>query len=250
LLDGSLVHEDDIAFFAQQLGPGEAYRYACFKRRERKRQFLLGRMLLRFAISNLMSLPPDRLGVVERTGNAPELVLPDSPSLRPRFSLSHSRDWVACVVSSSVGLGIDIEVKDPTRDFLSISQLVFHPNEHLWLWKQPEAARLTAFYPLWSTREALYKLMSSLGRRTVLSSLVGRDGTLASQGLDWHGYTLPHSLLMLSVCSDQPLSELWKVDLTKLTRALAADREFPPGTLAQLASNPVMHTVPIRTAIL
>ena len=237
LLDGSLVHEDDIAFFARQLGAGEAYRYACFKRRERKRQFLLGRILLRFAVSSLVSSSPDRVGIVERTGAAPQLVLPDYPSLQPRLSLSHSRDWVACVVSSSVGLGIDIEVKDPTRDVLSISQLVFHPNEYLWLCAQPEVARGAAFYSLWSTREALYKLMSSLGGQTVLSSLVGADGRLAAQGPGWYRYTLPHSALMLAICSDQPLSQLRKVELTKLTRAdwLVADRKFPAGTLDALS---------------
>ena len=172
---------DDIAFFARQLGAGEAYRYACFKRRERKRQFLLGRILLRFAVSSLVSSSPDRVGIAERTGAAPQLVLPDYPSLQPRLSLSHSRDWVACVVSSSVGLGIDIEVKDPTRDVLSISQLVFHPNEYLWLCAQPEVARGAAFYSLWSTREALYKLMSSLGRDRIFSPLVGSDGTVAAE---------------------------------------------------------------------
>ena len=77
--------EEDVAFFVQQLGASEARRYGRFKRRERQRQFLLGRMLLRFAVSRLMSLPPDVLGVVERTGNAPQLVLPDSQSLRSAF---------------------------------------------------------------------------------------------------------------------------------------------------------------------
>ena len=85
LLDGSRVPEDDVAFFVQQLGAGEAHRYGRFKRKERKRQFLLGRMLLRFAVSNLMSLPADVLGVVERTGNAPELVLPDLTELAAPF---------------------------------------------------------------------------------------------------------------------------------------------------------------------
>ena len=85
LLDGSRVPEEDVAFFVQQLGASEARRYGCFKRRERQRQFLLGRMLLRFAVSSLLSLPPDVLGFVERTGNAPELVLPDSTSAQPRF---------------------------------------------------------------------------------------------------------------------------------------------------------------------
>src|SRR4029434_6017096 len=97
LLDGSRVAEDDLAFFVQQLGASEVHRYGRFKRRERKRQFLLGRMLLRFAVSSLLSLPPDTLGVVERDHNAPQLVFPDSHSLRASFSLSHCRQCVACV---------------------------------------------------------------------------------------------------------------------------------------------------------
>jgi len=226
LLDGSRVGEDDLAFFVQQLGASEVRRYGLFKRRERKRQFLLGRMLLRFAVSSLLSLPPHVLGVVERTGNAPQLVLPDSQSLRASFSLSHSRDWVACVAGPNVILGVDIEVNNPTRDVLGISQLVFHSDEHRWLLPQIESARLSAFYNLWCTREALCKLMSSLGRQTVLSPLVGVDGAFASQGPDWHRYTLPHSALTVAVCSDQPLSTLYKIELTGLTRIdwLAAEQ--------------------------
>jgi 4'-phosphopantetheinyl transferase len=218
LLDGSRVPEEDLAFFVQQLGASEARRYGCFKRRERKRQFLLGRMLLRFAVSSLMSLPPDVLGLVERTGTAPQLVLPDSESLLPSFSLSHSRDWVACVVGPNVTLGVDIEVNDPTRDVLGISELVFHPDEHCWLLPQIDSARLSAFYHLWCTREALYKLRSSLGRQRVLSPLVGVDGVFASQGPNWHRYTLPHSALTVAICSDQPLSSLYKIEPTELTR--------------------------------
>ena len=42
---------------------------------------------------------------------------------------------------------------------------------------------------------------------------------------------------MLAICSDQPLSQLRKVELTKLTRAdwLVADRKFPAGTLDALS---------------
>lgn len=228
LLDGSFVHEDDIGFFAQRLGTSEAHRYEGFKRRERKRQFLLGRMLLRFAVSSVLSVPPDALGVVERTGNAPQLVLPDSQSFQPSFSLSHSRNWVACVLSSSVTLGVDIEVNDATRDVTPISHLAFHPEEHIWLLSQPDAARLSAFYQLWCAREALYKLMSNLGRGTVFSPLVGADGAFATQGPSWHRYTLPHSALIVAVCSDRPLSAVYKVELPRLTRAewLAAERPF------------------------
>jgi 4'-phosphopantetheinyl transferase len=228
LLDGNRVHEDDTGFFVRQLGASEAHRYACFKRRERQRQFLLARMLLRLVVSSLTALPPDAIRIVERDSNGPDLVLPGSRSFQPSFSLSHSRNWVACVLSSSVTLGVDIEVNDATRDVTPISHLAFHPEEHIWLLSQPDAARLSAFYQLWCAREALYKLMSNLGRGTVFSPLVGADGAFATQGPSWHRYTLPHSALIVAVCSDRPLSAVYKVELPRLTRAewLAAERPF------------------------
>ena len=124
--------------------------------------------------------------------------------------------------------GVDIEAEDPARDIVGISQSAFHPSDHLWLLRQSETARLAAFYHLWCTREALYKLMSSLGSETVLSPLVGANGAFASQGPGWHRYTLAHSFLRVAVCSDRPLAAIHKVELTRLARAewLAADREF------------------------
>jgi 4'-phosphopantetheinyl transferase len=228
LLNGGLVNEDDIGFFAKQLGASEARRYGAFRRQERKRQFLLGRMLLRFAVSRLLSLPPDTLGVVEREGNAPRLVLPDSQSAQPSFSLSHSDNWVACAVSSSVNLGVDIELNDSTRNILEVSHMAFHANECLWLLQQSEAARLSAFYQLWCTREALYKLMCALGRETVSLPIVGEDGMLASRGAGWYGYTVAHFGLKIAVCSDQPLSVFQPMELDGLSRAdwLALSREF------------------------
>jgi 4'-phosphopantetheinyl transferase len=228
LLDGSLVNEDDIGFFAKQLSASEARRYGTFRRQERKRQFLLGRMLLRFAVSRLLSLPPDSLGVIERDGNAPRLVLPDSQSAQPSFSLSHSGNWVACAVSCSVNLGVDIELNDSTRNVLEVSHMAFHANECLWLLQQSEAARLSAFYQLWCTREALYKLMCALGRELVLLPLVGVDGTLALHGPGWYGYTLAHFGLTIAVCSDQSSSALQKMELAGLSRAdwLALGSEF------------------------
>jgi len=218
LLDGSLVYEDDIGFFATQLGASEARRYGAFRRQERKRQFLLGRMLLRFAVSRLLSLPPDTLGIVERNGNAPRLVLPDSQSAQPSFSLSHSGDWVASVVSLDAILGIDIEFNDPTRNIIDVSRLAFHPNEYVWLLQRSKAGRLSAFYQLWCAREALYKLMTSLGRESLLLPLVGLDGTLTLHGPGWHGYTLAHFDLTIAVCSDRPLPDLQKVELAGLSR--------------------------------
>ena len=217
LLDGSHVAEHDLEFFAQQLSTSESHRYACFKRRERQRQFLLGRMLLRFAVSKLISRPLDALAIIEREGNPPQLVVRSERCLQPVFSISHSRNWVACVVSSNVSLGLDIEVESPDRDIIGISQSAFHPKDHGWLLIQPETARLSAFYQLWCTKEALYKLLSSLGREKIFSPLVGSDGTVAAEDYRWHCFSLPHSGLALVICSDQPLSHIHSLQLNGLT---------------------------------
>jgi 4'-phosphopantetheinyl transferase len=176
-------------------------------------------MLLRLVVSGVTALPPHAIGIVERHSDGPALVLPNSQSLQLYFSLSHSRNWVACALSSSGALGVDIEVNDPTRDFTALSDLAFHPEEHSWLLSQSEAARRSAFYQLWCTREALYKLMSNLGRDRALSPPVCADGALAVAGASWHCYILPHSALTVAVCSDRPLSALNKVELPRLTRA-------------------------------
>jgi len=217
LLDGSHVAEHDLAFFAEQLSTSESNRYLCFKRRERQRQFLLGRMLLRFAVAKLRSRPLGELAIIERESNLPQLVVRNERYLQPVFSISHSRDWVACVVSSNVALGLDIEVESPDRDIIGISQSVFHPQDHGWLLSQPETARLSAFYQLWCTNEALYKLLSSLGRERIFSPLVGSDGTIAAEGCRWHRFSLPHSRLTLVICSDQPLSFIHSLQLNGLT---------------------------------
>jgi 4'-phosphopantetheinyl transferase len=132
------------------------------------------------------------------------------------------------VVGPNVTLGLDIEVNDSTRDFVGMSRLVFHPDEHRWLLSQVESARLSAFYHLWCAREALYKLMSALGRETVLLPLLAADNTFTSQGASWYCYSLKHFGLTVAICSDQPLSALRRIEIAGLSRAdwLAADREF------------------------
>jgi 4'-phosphopantetheinyl transferase len=176
-------------------------------------------MLLRFAVSNLMSLPLDAFAIIERERNAPQIVLPNESYRQPAFSISHSRNWVACVVSSNASLGVDIEVESPARDIIDISQSAFHPNDHCWLLRQPETTRLSAFYQLWCTREALYKLMSSLGRDGIFSPSVGSDGTVTAEGCRWYHSSISHSGVALVICSDQPLSLIHRRQLDGLTRA-------------------------------
>src|SRR5918999_653679 len=119
LLDIRGVREDAMAFLEQLLAASEAHRYANFLRTERKRQFLLGRMLVRLAVSNMLDVPVHVITVMDRAGCAPELFVANSQSSAPNFSISHSGNWVGCALSTDVRLGLDIEVNNPARDILA-----------------------------------------------------------------------------------------------------------------------------------
>jgi 4'-phosphopantetheinyl transferase len=215
LLDIGQVTEFAVAGFEQRLAASEAHRYAAFARKQRKRQFLVGRMLLRLAVAKMMNVPFDRITVTDRVGSAPELFVGDGQSSPPNFSISHSGNWVGCALSTDVMLGFDLEINHPDRDIVALSQAAFEPDEQLWLMQQPDADRIAAFYRLWSTREALYKLMSCRRRELPSSSLKGALDHEDSQG--WHHRAVVHDRLTGIVCSDKPISKLEKVVLAGLT---------------------------------
>lgn len=217
LLDIERVSEFAVADFEQRLAVSETHRYAKFVRSQRKRQFLVARMLLRLAVAKTMNVPVHEITVIDQVGTAPEIFVAGADSSPPNFSISHTGNWVGCALSTEVMLGFDIEVKDQGRDTLALSEAAFHPNEQLWLMRQAEADRLAAFYRIWSTREALYKLMSRLGREMPFSCLDRAGDDCDSQG--WHSRAVTHNRLTGVVCSDRSISKLDKVVLAGLSPA-------------------------------
>jgi 4'-phosphopantetheinyl transferase len=201
LIDGSRFSDADLAFFLRQLGSSEADRYRAFARPERRRQFLIGRMMLRFAVGHLLGLPCKSLSVEERPTDAPRLVLPSSFEIPPGFSLSHSGKWVACAVSRDASLGLDIELLEPDRDFLEIGRSAFHSDEIAWIEGLPAAARVAAFYQMWSLHEALFKLFSNANRGTRFPEPLVSGKTIAAQGNGWHSCMLSHADLSCVLCS-------------------------------------------------
>jgi 4'-phosphopantetheinyl transferase len=203
VLNSNSVGRDALAFFVQGLSSSESNRYHSFLRRERQRQFLLGRTLLRLAISNLTGLPVDGLDVVERPGNSPLLILPNSQHAIPNFSLSHSRNWVACVVSGDLTVGLDIEVKESARDLHGVSEMAFHPSEQLRLLTLSDPERISSFYETWCAREALYKLLCNLGRKADWSALVSGNVAREIEKFGWHQAIVAFPGLSVVVIGDR-----------------------------------------------
>ena len=214
LLDGSQLRDEDLTSFAVRLSASEARRFANFARPTRRRQFLLGRMLLRFAVADLTGLSASKLSVLESSHKPPQLIFPDGQRLAPNFSLAHSGEWAGCVMSAEATLGLDIEVKKPNRDLDAISEIAFHPREHIWFVAQPPVERVSAFYSLWCAREALFKLLCNLGCETDVSPLVGDENAGILQNNGRHRYPLQVPDLSVVVFSDRQLSAIHQRLLT------------------------------------
>src|SRR5476649_1476622 len=167
LINTAAIGEDQVQAVLPLLSVSEAARYRRFVRPQRQRQFLIGRVLLRRALCTVLDLP---------AGVAP-----------PGFSISHSGDWVACAVSASTALGLDIELLDPARDIAALAEQSFDAIELAALGMEPESRRMAAFYRMWSSKEARYKLG------------VGSDAAASC-------IALAHPALSIVVCSAQPLA--------------------------------------------
>jgi 4'-phosphopantetheinyl transferase len=156
LTDAATLPDTALAGYTGWLGEGERQRAARFVRPARRRQFILGRALLRLALARLLGIAPHAIGLLERPGAAPMLALNGHEAVG--FSISHSGNWVGCAVSLASRVGFDIELIDPARDIDALAEQAFDAQERAWLAARPHASRVRDFYTLWSTAEARFKL--------------------------------------------------------------------------------------------
>jgi 4'-phosphopantetheinyl transferase len=166
LLDCRRFSDQALEPFAAWLGPSEQQRLARFGRRLRRRQFLAGRVLLRRALAPVLGIPAASVSLVERRDNAPLLDLPDSTEVG--FSVSHSGHWVACAVSATTKLGLDVELPDGRRDIGALAAQAFDPGQQAWLASLPPQEGTRAFYRMWSAAEARFKLQAEVAQEIEL----------------------------------------------------------------------------------
>lgn len=187
LIDLNTVSDASLTPFLDWLNPQELSRYERFQKALRKRQFLVGRVLLRWSLMQLLDLPVYSIKLTERSQNAPLLQI-DEVEFPPEFSLSHTGNWVACACSTTTRLGLDIEMLNARRDLPAIARHSFQDDELQWMQRAPDLTQ--AFYFLWSRREARYKLTQSF---------VSAAGE--------HCYAVPHSDLSMVLMSQEALVE-------------------------------------------
>jgi 4'-phosphopantetheinyl transferase len=134
------------------LAPGERQRLATFTHPRRREISLASRWLARTLLAGVMGGGPDEVSVdIDAAGRS---FLPSHPDWH--LSISHSGDWVACVVAPSA-VGLDIEQLRPRAQLVDIAATAFPPSVCEHLATLHGEARTLRFYQEWTLREAWLK---------------------------------------------------------------------------------------------
>jgi phosphopantetheinyl transferase len=75
----------------------------------------------------------------------------------PTYNLSHSGSWVACVISRSELVGIDVEAFEHLQDYRDLVTTITHPAEHRIIDQTSPDRRLALFKRCWTRKEAVLK---------------------------------------------------------------------------------------------
>ena len=122
-----------------------------------RRQFAVGRGLLRTILGRYLERPPEGLRFVANAHGKPgfDPGLGDSPPIR--FNLAHSGSWVVYALTIGRDVGVDIERIRPDFGGLALAERFFAPGEVAALRALPEEARGPAFFHGWTRKEAYIK---------------------------------------------------------------------------------------------
>lgn len=163
-LDLDLLGPADLQLMRDRLSPSELVRFHGFARELRARQFLVGRMVLRHALVSALQVPVRDITLLERAEQAPLLHVGGQVH-GCGFSISHSGNWVACACSATARVGLDIEMLDATRRLAALAARSFDRQDLAWFHSQSD--QVSAFYRLWSCKEARFKLQQSHQRPAI-----------------------------------------------------------------------------------
>lgn len=188
----------DCYLWVADIGSSEESAICMFRKPMKNRrhwQSVMARQLLVQAVAELVGISANLVQLIERKNNAPFIKFPGS-SCHINASLSHSGKYVACVVSRSALVGLDIEVLKIRNNFSEIAELAFASGEYNWLTKQLASDRAETFYKLWTRREAIFKLQTNMP--SVTNNI---PDVLSDSCYEWFTELQKDRRLMISVCA-------------------------------------------------
>jgi 4'-phosphopantetheinyl transferase len=134
----------------------ELARAGQFRFQADRRDYIAAHALLRVALSRFADVAPKDWRFIADANGKPRIINPAfSESLD--FSLSHTRGLVACAVTRSIAVGVDVERIHHLDDMLTLAKRFFSPSEATELERLSPNLRLRRFFDLWTLKESYIK---------------------------------------------------------------------------------------------
>lgn len=150
-----VVQPMQLSRFQALLSADEQQRAARFCRDLSRQQYVVSRGSLRLLLSRYLMIEPQQI----RFGYGPQgkpFLVNDTPA-PIRFNLSHSGQLVMIAIARDRNVGVDLEQIRATLDIASLSENCFSEHECQLLASCSIDKRATAFFQLWTCKEALLK---------------------------------------------------------------------------------------------
>ncbi len=157
------VHQADFDLLALEanclswLTEVEVLRYCRYQFDRHRKQFLLGRAVIRVALSSYeQSIKPGEWRFTQNEYGKPA-IHPDQQIGSLFFNLSHSGESLVLVLAGFANIGVDIQRSLKTRRIAAIAQRYFSGKEVEELKGLSAEQQQTRFYELWTLKEAYIK---------------------------------------------------------------------------------------------
>ena len=206
---------------AATLSLSEQERAARFHFERHRQRFTTARGLLRVLLGHYLERDPRELEFGYGAAGKPSLSGSASDKAL-QFNLTHSEDLALVAVTDAGQVGIDVERIRPMKDADEFVARFFSEREHASFKRLPESQKPTAFFTLWTRKEAWLKatgegIAQSLNRVEV-SFLPGEPARLLavpdslSQGSTWDLVNLspaPGFAAALAIAASAPEVQCW-----------------------------------------
>jgi 4'-phosphopantetheinyl transferase len=145
----------EVDALARTLDADERQRAARFHFERDRRSFTVARGALRTLLGRYAGVPATAITFGYRDKGKPYLTAPAGHDLQ--FNLSHSGGFALIAIGRARALGVDVELRRPIPDLISLAQTSFSPREFAVFRALPVAQHTEAFFTCWSRKEAFIK---------------------------------------------------------------------------------------------
>lgn len=149
------IERGQIRNYVAALSRSDLARYRKMRSAERRQHFLVGRSLIRHALSQYANVPASSWRFVSNEHGRPAVDWPRT-CRNIHFNLSHTPGLIAMAVSLIPEIGIDVENVDRPVEISDIAEMVFTSRELHRLSRRSHQER-EAFFELWTLKEAYIK---------------------------------------------------------------------------------------------